>query len=316
MTIPVILSIDNNVVMPCGVTITSLLHNAKPDTFYDIYILFKTESLSEDSRERIHNAFQDKDNCSIQFVEVGERLDQVQTSGNSHITSATYYRLSIPDLFPQFNKVVYSDIDIIFQQDLSDVFSQTLLNDEWIAAVPDLSIDGKRILDSQLPSKVGKNADDYVNAGFLIMNLEALRTHNVTSLFYDHAQKKYDQHDQDILNIVCDGHIQILPSCFNFQPNHFLHYMWSGLDKGISFRSFFQNATVHYTWKHKPWNALECVAGDTWWHYYKLSPFYGDSFYFKRQQEQIEAIRNDYHNRTNKQLLLRILSNIKHKFFK
>ncbi len=316
MTIPVVFSIDDNVVMPCGVTITSLLHNAGPDTLYDIYILHKNELLSETSKAAILDAFQDKDNCAISFVDVGHRLDQVQTSGDSHITSATYYRLSIPELFPQFSKVIYSDIDVIFQQDLSNIFSTAFANNEWIAAAPDLSIDGNRIIDSPLPAKVGKSVDNYVNAGFLIMNLKELRTHDATTLFYDHAGKKYDQHDQDILNIVCDGHIQLLPSCFNFQPNHFLHYMWCDLNLGLSFRSYFQDATIHYTWNHKPWNSLECVASDIWWYYYKLSPFYDDTFYFKRQQDQVEAVRNDYHNRTNKQLFMRILANIKHRLFK
>ena len=37
--IPIIFAIDNNVVMQCGVTITSLLMNAKEETFYDIHLM-------------------------------------------------------------------------------------------------------------------------------------------------------------------------------------------------------------------------------------------------------------------------------------
>ena len=130
--------------------------------------------------------------------------------------------------------------------------------------------------------------------------------------FNKHIGTKYGQHDQDILNIVCKGHVQILPTMYNFQLNHFSNYMWRRENPKIQFGELFKHATLHYTWKHKPWNSLECVAYDTWWHYYKMSPFYDDKVYFKRQYDQIEACRNDYHNRTNAQLFKRVLANIKH----
>ena len=47
-----------------------------------------------------------------------------------------------------------------------------------------------------------------------------------------------------------------------------------------------------------------------------MSPFYDDRSYFSRQLLQVEAVRNDYRSRTNKQLFLAILSNIKQKLFK
>ena len=36
-------------------------------------------------------------------------------------------------------------------------------------------------------------------------------------------------------------------------------------------------------------------------------------FYFKRQQNQIVTVQDDFHRKTNRQLIMRILANIKHK---
>lgn len=310
MTIPVIFAIDNNVVIQCGVTITSLLLNAHEDTSYDFYVLYESQKLPEESRIQLKETFADRANCEISFVEVKEDYSDVDITG-VFITRATYYRLSIPNLFPNFDKVIYADIDMIFQQDLSELYQTSLKNGELLAAALDLSIDGKHYFRSDLPSKIGKCEKNYFNAGFLVMNLKQMREENVVEEFNRHAKIKYDQNDQDVLNVVCNGRVQILPSMYNFQLNHFSNYMWRRENPEIQFGEFFKHATLHYTWKHKPWNSLECVACDTWWHYYKMSPFYDDVVYFKRQYEQIEACRNDFHRVKPKTLVINLLGRLK-----
>lgn len=316
MTIPIVFAIDNNVVMQCGVTITSMLMNAKEETFYDIYILCNKSQLSEVNRNVLLNAFENNKKCKISFADVGETFKESEGLATGHLTTATYYRLAIPTLFPHFDKVIYADIDMIFQQDLSELYQNSLQDGEWIAAARDLSIDDKFYFKSDLPHKVGKSEKDYFNAGFLVMNLKLLREKNVVEEFNRHAKIKYDQNDQDVLNVVCNGRVLILPSMYNFQLSHFGNYMWGRESTDIQFGELFKYATLHYTGKHKPWNSLECVAYDTWWHYYKMSPFYDDMVYFRRQYDQIEACRNDYHCKTNLQLFIRILVNIKHKLFR
>lgn len=309
MIIPIIFAIDNNVVMQCGVTITSLLMNAKVDTFYDVYVLCNHAQLDKANRSVLINAFANDSRCQITFVDVGDAYSDAAPLGR--ITTPTYYRLLIPSAFPQFDKVIYADIDMIFQQDLSELFSCSLQNGEWVSAVLDLSIDGKYYFKSDLPYKIGKSERDYFNAGFLVMNLKRMREENVVEEFNKHAKIKYGQNDQDVLNVVCNGHVQILSSMYNFQLNHFANYMWRRDESEIQFDDLFKRATLHYTGIHKPWKSLECVAYDTWWHYYKMSPFYDDMVYFKRQYDQIEACRNDYHVAPPKKIIIHLLGRLK-----
>ena len=110
--IPVVFAIDNNVVMPCGVTITSLLMNAKVGTFYDIYILCKQSQLTDENKGVLQQAFASEKKCKITFVDVGEAFKESEGLAEGHITTATYFRLAIPSLFPQFDKAIYADIDI------------------------------------------------------------------------------------------------------------------------------------------------------------------------------------------------------------
>ena len=301
MTIPIVFAIDQNVVIQCGVTITSLLINAREDTFYDIYILYNRQKLDEGSRDLLQTAFKDNTHCHISFVDVGDKFSESEGLATGHITTATYFRLAIPTLFPQFDKVIYSDIDIIFQQDLSTLFQISLEEDDLLAAALDLSIDRNVFFDSRMVAAIGKDSSNYFNAGFLVMNLKSLRKGEVMDQLAYHSKIKYVQNDQDVLNIVCGNHVRIIPSIYNFQPSQFANYMWGRDCSAIPFESYFKRATLHYTGPDKPWNSLACVASDAWWHYYRQSPFYDDSFYFKHQYEQIED------------LLIRIFVNLKHR---
>jgi lipopolysaccharide biosynthesis glycosyltransferase len=303
--------------MPCGVTITSLVKNAKADTFYDIYILCNQSKLNVDGRKKLNDAFLNYSQCRITFVDVSLSEDFKETDWQTigHITTAAFYRLAIPLLFPRFEKVIYADVDMIFQQDLSELFVNSLQQQEFLAAVLDLAIDDKFYFKSSIPAEVGKSVENYFNSGFLVMNLKQMREENLVEEFNQHAKIKYGQNDQDVLNVVCNGRVQILPSMFNFQLSHFGNYMWGRESTSIQFGDLFKHATLHYTGKNKPWNSLECVASDTWWHYYKMSPFYDDMVYFRRQYDQIESQRNDFRSKTNNQLMTRVMVNIKHKLF-
>lgn len=42
--IPIVFCFDDNLLMPAGVCLTSLLEHANPDTFYDIFILHDNKS--------------------------------------------------------------------------------------------------------------------------------------------------------------------------------------------------------------------------------------------------------------------------------
>ena len=308
-TIPIVFAIDDNVVVPCAVTLTSLLKNSRPETSYQVFILYEEAGLSAGNRERLSRSFHDSYRQDLCFMDVGDAFSDVPQM--QRVTKATYYRLLIPTLFPQYDKIIYSDIDIIFQQDLSELFAHSFPNGELIAAVLDQAIDREFYFSSTLPAQIGKSVEDYFNAGFLLMNLKRLRAENKMEEFQRLSKQKFPQNDQDVLNIVCNGRVQWLPSMYNFQTNHYANYMWGRDRSDIDFTELVKKATLHYTFRNKPWSTLECSLSDAWWHYYRLSPLFDNAFYFQRQYRRIEAARNDYHNAKSKTLIIQLLGRLK-----
>ena len=117
--IPIAFAFDNNLVFPACVCLSSLMMHAKEDTFYDIFILHSEhEQLNCEELDKLPNYYS---NCSVTYRTVGNVFDEAfEIRG---ITTAAYYRLLIPELIPEYDKVIYSDVDVIFRMDLSELYS-------------------------------------------------------------------------------------------------------------------------------------------------------------------------------------------------
>ena len=133
--------------------------NAKKDTFYDIFILHSAHvSLKKEELDKLPKYYK---NCRIQYRQVDNTFDSAfEIRG---ITSATYYRLLIPELIPEYDKIIYADVDIIFRMDLSSLYNSDL-GDNYIAATLELGMnlteDGKRYINSMKELSLGKYIQD------------------------------------------------------------------------------------------------------------------------------------------------------------
>lgn len=129
--IPIVFAFDNNLILPACVCISSLMMNAEEDTFYDIFILHSSNiALKKEELDKLSQYYQ---NCRIQYRQVDNTFDSAfEIRG---ITTSTYYRLLIPDLIPEYDKIIYSDVDVIFRLDLSNIYFSTDLQNNYVAGV-------------------------------------------------------------------------------------------------------------------------------------------------------------------------------------
>ena len=277
-TVPIVFAFDNNLVFPACVCLSSLMMSAKETTFYDIFILYP--SSDEFERKDIDKVQEFYPNCRIQYIAVDDTFaGAFEIRG---ITNVTYYRLLIPELIPEYDKIIYSDVDVIFRSDLSKIYEETELTDCYIAGVnslshlhPDRKVYYKR--------KIGIDPQGVVYAGNIIINSKKMREDNLIVRFKDLSKQNYQFQDLDILNIACSGHIKQLPPSFCittdiselscYQKEELLK-LWSKEE----LEEAMQEGIVHYNGQ-KPWKGV-CINFDVWWQYYRNSPFYDGRFYF------------------------------------
>jgi hypothetical protein len=140
------------------------------------------------------------------------------------ITTPAYYRLLIPELIPEYDKVIYSDVDVLFRMDLSDLYSMDI-DDYYLAATRDvglnLSKDGVEYI-SSIPEL---EADNYLQSGFIMLNCRKISDDCLVAKFKELAKRKLKFQDQDILNIACRRKVRFLPMVYNMTDYSFYYAM-------------------------------------------------------------------------------------------
>lgn len=276
--VPIVFAFDNNLAMPAAICVYSLLINAKETTVYDVYFLYPKEIILE--TKYLQKVFDLYSRHKARYISVGDDFDKAfQIRG---INAVTYYRLLIPDLIPEYDKIIYSDVDVIFQDDLSEIYFNTKLEGKYIGAVNSLSYlyeDNKLYYTKRLKLDVTK----IFYAGNIILNSKVIRDAGLKSIFMSMIEAKYKFQDMDILNITCHDKVEFLPPSFcvttyfcDMVVNKYatISLVWTETE----IREALSKGIIHYNGK-KPWKGY-CINFDIWWEYYRKSPVFDRQFYF------------------------------------
>lgn len=277
--VPIAFAFDNNMIHPACICLSSLLMNANPETYYDIFILSSSKTpLDNLQLELLKEHFS---NFSIHYRTVDSTFDDsFEIRG---ITPATYYRLMIPDFIPEYDKIIYSDVDVIFREDLSSWYEQTIFEDEYVAGVNSLSHLNPATY-AYYTKRIGIDPSKVIYAGNIILNSRKIREDGLVTKFKEQAYKKYRFQDLDILNIVCEGHIKYLAPGFCLTTD-ITEYASDGSDRLLTIWSkddiqhALDKGIVHYNGQ-KPWIG-GCINFDIWWEYYRKSPYFNQRVYFE-----------------------------------
>ncbi len=274
-TIPILFTFDQKLVLAAGVCITSLLDNAASTTFYDIYILHSPSCHFEETLlARIPEFYP---NCRITFRKVeGEFQGAYEIRG---IPETAYYRLVAPDLIPEYEKIIYSDVDVVFREDLSR-FYDIELNDNYFAGV-DNGVSLRPDMQKYVSSLGLDPEKGYFYSGNLIINSAQQRKDGMTDKFREYAKTDYYDQDMAIINLACNGRIFPLGPSFCLTNNLYNLIVWQR-DKmeqvysKTEIEHALKSGIVHYNGA-KPW-VKACMNMDIWWFYYRKSLFFDEEF--------------------------------------
>jgi UDP-glucose:(galactosyl)LPS alpha-1,2-glucosyltransferase len=275
LTIPIALSFDHRLVMPARVAIFSLLQTADVDQHFDFHLLYSQNSLSQDDISLIRASVPIEHGHSFTCHDVGQAFQEAfEIRG---IRVPTYYRLLLPSLLQEVAKVVYLDVDIIVEEDISDIYL-TDYGESLIAGVRGIftRMNPERI------EQIGAVAEQYVNAGILVMNLEEMRREGLQEKFLVLARQQFEFQDQDILNICCRDRISHLHPRYNvhcmfdYEQNRSLSNEIFGSHAWLD--AIEKPAILHYAGV-KPWESHRCWFHDRWWNRYYQSPAFDGAYY-------------------------------------
>lgn len=276
-TIPIFFSIDDTYAPYLDVALHSLVANASRDFQYHIIVMY--DSLSKENQERLgSNA---DDNFKIEFYRMEDKLDQITDRienrlRHNNFTLTIYFRLFIAEMFPQYDKGIYIDSDVVVPGDISELY-QIELGDNIIGGCKDHSIASNEILMQYLEKVIGVARDEYINSGVLLMNLKEMRAKKFGERFMELLCKYHFDSvapDQDYLNAMCNGKILYLDECWDAMP--------------AEGRKPLENPKlVHYNLFFKPWN-YDIPYDAYFWDYAKMSSYYEELLEQKKSYSEDE----------------------------
>lgn len=271
-TVPIIMATDIYYLPQTSVTMLSVLENGDKRFKYKFYILMP-DGIVARNMSVIENVIRKYPNASVEYINMGNRFSDA-TLNISHITSPTFYRLNAPSLFPQYDKIIYLDSDVVVDGDLHEFYSLDIEN-YYVGGVKAASYHSVKNGNATYCKNNGLPAiDQYINAGVILLNLKTLREDDVEKEFEIRVKKGFRSQDQDVINGACYGHIKLLPYKYNCMITKY-----EGVEEQLlnCFRmqeileAHNRPITIHYAAEEKPWKTFDCALADRWWKYARMA---------------------------------------------
>ena len=259
--IPVCFATDDNYVPFLAIAITSLLDNASKNNFYRIFVL--TTSLKQENIDSILK--HQTENSSIEFISLARELDKIKDMFHlrDYYSKETYYRIFIPNLFPQYNKVLYLDCDITVLGDISQLYN-TQIHGYYVGAAVEEVMQKYEVFGNYVEQADGINRKDYFNAGILLINCRRWRNNLIAERFVDllNRYKFRVVQDEDYLNVLCKGNVKRISLGWN--KTSFKNEDFDDKDLKI----------IHWKIIWRPWKYKNVLYEEYFWKYAKMTNFY------------------------------------------
>lgn len=302
VTVPVFFTVDETYAPYLSTALASLIDNTSEKYKYDVNVIY--HNLSRRSMRKLEKLNKGKeDYINLIFTEMQETLEGISDRKETRLkadcfTPTIYYRIFLPEMFPQYDRGIYLDSDIIVRSDIAELFNVDL-GGNIMAACTDMSTQSNKLFCKYFDDAVGIPHKKYFNSGVLLMDFKKFRDEEFCEHFF-YLLNKYDfdtvAPDQDYLNALCNGRIKYLGYEWNTMPsNGFMH-----ID---------EPKIVHYNLFFKPWHYDGTEYEEYYWDYAKRSAFIkeierekrsftkkkvrGDEERLKLMSERVEEILKD-----------------------
>lgn len=173
------------------------------------------ETVSEENKRKLRQVAHQKGD-SIQFHFIDTSLFDGVKERLHRFTVGTMFRLMLPEMLPNLNKIIYLDADIFVNTDIKDLWNMDISN-YFVAGIRDYGTCHHTFT----PYPVRKRMIDrqyYINAGVLILNLDKIRSYgNMKNQSIQYLIDNPDSSlfDQDALNVIYKDSILFLDEKWN-----------------------------------------------------------------------------------------------------
>lgn len=255
--IPIFFTIDDGYAPFLAVALNSTIKNASAYRNYRAIVLY--QDLNEDNIAKLKSL--ETANFKIELAPMKANFEALDDRMSNRLrcdyfTLTIYFRLFIPAMFPQYDKGIYIDSDVVLTDDIANLYDIDIGNN-FIGACTDLSIADTPPLVAYTENAVGIPKGEYINSGVLLMNLKELRECDLEGHFLNLLNTYHFDSiapDQDYLNAMCNGRIYYLDEAWDAMPNEAKPPLKN-------------TSLIHYNLFSKPWCYDDIQYEEEFWKY-------------------------------------------------
>lgn len=292
--IAVVLSANNYYVPYVATVLSSILTNSSAKYNYDILLMNK--DINPHEQKKLKSIIEDKSNFSLRFINVSRFEESFKSLFlRGHFTIETWFRLLLPEILPDYDKVLYLDSDLVVNADIAELYN-TNIDKYLLAACHDADTAGlyngfepkkKNYMDNIL--KIAKPYD-YFQAGVILFNLAEFRKQLKTDETLKFAASyEWELLDQDVLNYLAQEKVKFVDMAWNvmYDWNYIrIKKIVSRAPKYLQDEYMTAHANpkiIHYAGPDKPWNNPLADYAEAFWKYAKDSGYYEAIIYRNTQ---------------------------------
>ena len=268
-TIDVIIPSSDKYMKYVSVLMISAMENLKDD--YRLFFHIVTEDIQEETKRKV-NFLKFKYDFDIEYKYINDEFISIfPMCTNKYIDSKIVYaKLLFSSLFPDMDKAIILEGDMIVTGDLSELWGIDL-KDNYIAAVKDMWYKDK----DDYAGMFYQKGYYYVNTGFFYTELSKWRDINFENIVKEKMPEvELKWPDQDLFNVIFKGKILYLDNGWNFGPcvDRISSYLLSSDEKQEIKKS--EKKIIHYMLKDKAWTNFTGSYNEYFWYYARKSPYY------------------------------------------
>ena len=286
--VPIVFASSDYFIPYLSITLESLLEKSSTEYNYDVIVL--NTGIAKKMRNRLLMATSKYPNCHICFHDISSLINDVikglELRIHAHFARETFYRLLAPELFSNYDKVIYLDSDLVVCDDISKLY-EIDLGENLVAAVTDADFAGeysredsyiKKYCDEKLKLK---NVYEYFQAGVMVFNIcQMKKRFKPRELISIANSNEFIFVDQDVLNKDCQGRAKkidmswnVLHDCGEMRVGQFITRAPARIYKEY-LEARKHPKIIHYAGFEKPWDNPECDFAEVFWERARKSCFY------------------------------------------
>jgi len=279
---------NDNYAIPGGVAVLSLLKNANPKYFYNLFILHN--DITAEHQEKLKDIVSRFANADLKFMDMNNKYCEFVP--DLKYPKEILYKLCLPSIFKDCDKLIVTDVDVLFLGDVSEEYIH-FKTDEYFAGVKQIQYPYHRPYSTDLTDG---NYHFTVGAGYMIYNLKSMRKDNIEQKCLDYLKDNIAYlklPDQEVLCQVCYPKVKLLHpknmtlTTWYVEKNYTFGFEYTARPEEIEpalndpVQLHYVNPPSHYKYPYKwkkPWTDPFCPKANLWYYYLAQTPFFEENF--------------------------------------